>query len=86
MSWKEKYLDLCYCCASDPATTGNMLSVVVPALQEEAAKIRAALTDFPSVWMVWQKLEQEAVELESAIANARQRCHRKPVQRQLFAA
>lgn len=86
MCWKEDFIDLCYCCVSDPATLATMKDLVIPAIQAEAERYRRAADDFPSVWLIWQELDNETTRLERAVANARLRCRRQPVQQQLFAA
>lgn len=86
MCWKTDFVDLCYCCVSDPSTLGNMRNIVIPAIQAEAVRYREAADALPSVWLIRQELDTEATRLERAVSNARLRCQQQPVQQQLFAA
>lgn len=88
MGWREDFIDLCYCCTSDPATQGNMRSLVIPRLEEEAQRHRDCLAQRPAGESNegWQFIESELSRLERAIASARIRCQTQPVQQELFAA
>ena len=88
MGWREDFIDLCYCCSSDPATQGNMRSLVIPRLEEEAQRHRECLTNMPAgaTDEGWKYISNELNRLESAIASARTRCRTQPVQQELFAA
>ncbi len=88
MCWKEDYIDLCYCCVSDPATLGNMRSLVIPSLEAEDQKHRDCLAHKPAgdTHECWRIVEAGLQRLEQAIASGRNRCQREPQQQQLFAA
>lgn len=80
------YIRLCHECSTDRRNIGNMLSIVIPEVQRRAHEIREALHQFPCVWLCWQDLERDAVELEQAVAAGLARCTLEPEQQDLFAA
>jgi|GEM_PF-3079606 len=82
----KDYIRLCHECSTDRSNVGNMLSIVIPVIQSRAREIREALSDFPCVWLCWQDLERDAVELEQAVAAGLSRCTLEPEQQDLFAA
>ena len=77
------YIRLCRECSLDLRTIGNMISIVIPTLQREAAGLRSAVREFAGAF---PELEQDAELLESAIRAGIQRCTPKPHQQELFAA
>ncbi|QLG93879.1 hypothetical protein HZF02_18865 [Pseudomonas yamanorum] len=77
------YIWLCSECSLDMRTIGNMLNIVIPTLQREAAKLRSAVTELAGAF---PELEQDAELLESAIRAGLQRCTPQPGQQELFAA
>lgn len=77
------YIRLCRECSLDLRTVGNMLSIVIPSLQREAAEIRKAVSEFAGQF---PELEQDAEMLELAIHAGLQRCKPQPLQQDLFAA
>jgi len=77
------YIRLCRECSLDLRTVGNMLTVVIPSLQREAAGLRSAVSEFAGDF---PELEQDAELLESAIRAGFQRCKPQPLQQDLFAA
>lgn len=77
------YIRLCRECSLDLRTIGNMLTIVIPSLQREAAAIRGAVSEFAGAS---PELEQDADLLESAIQAGIQRCRPQPHQQELFAA
>ncbi|MEG0968508.1 MAG: hypothetical protein RSG92_24380 [Pseudomonas sp.] len=85
-NYLNDYIRLCYECSSDRRTVGNMLSLVIPEVQRRACEIRKALDLFPRVFLCWQDLERDAIELEQAAVSGLVRCQFQPEQQQLFAA
>lgn len=77
------YIWLCRECSLDLRTIGNMISIVIPALQREVAGLRSAVSEFAGEF---PELEQDAELLESAIRAGIQRCTPQPHQQELFAA
>jgi len=77
------YIRLCRECSLDLRTIGNMRSIVIPALQREAAALRDAVSEFAGVF---PELERDAELLEQAIWDGVQRCTPQPRQQDLFAA
>ena len=77
------YIRLCRECSLDLRTLGNMRSIVIPALQREAAALREAVSEFAGEF---PELEQDAATLESAVRAGVQRCTLQPQQQELFAA
>ncbi|MEE4341438.1 hypothetical protein V2J66_07415 [Pseudomonas alliivorans] len=77
------YIRLCRECSLDLRTVGNMRSIVIPTLQNEAKAIRAAVRERSGDF---QELEQDAELLESAVRAGLLRCQPEPVQQSLFAA
>lgn len=77
------YIRLCRECSLDLRTVGNMLHIVIPCLQREAAGLRSALIGLAGAF---PELEQDAEALESAIRAGLQRCTPQPGQQELFAA
>jgi Tfp pilus assembly protein PilO len=77
------YIRLCRECSLDLRTIGNMISIVIPTLQREAAELRSAVSEFAGQL---PELEQDAELLESAVHAGLQRCMRQPHQQELFAA
>ncbi|WP_236479588.1 hypothetical protein, partial [Pseudomonas sp. PA-4-8C] len=71
------YIRLCRECSLDLRTIGNMLNIVIPSLQREAAAIRGAVSEFAGEF---PGLEQDAELLESAIRAGLQRCSPQPHQ------
>jgi len=85
-NYLNDYIRLCYECSTDRRNVGNMLMLVIPAVQRRATEIRAALAEFPCVWLHWQQLERDAIELERAADAGKARCRVEPEQQELFAA
>ncbi|MDD2054953.1 hypothetical protein NPS46_20605 [Pseudomonas putida] len=77
------YIRLCQECSLDLRTIGNMISIVIPALQREATALRRAVSEFAGVF---PEVEQDAELLEPAIRAGIQRCRPQPHQQDLFAA
>jgi len=77
------YIRLCRECSLDLRTIGNMLNIVIPTLQREAAKLRNAVTELAGAF---PELERDAELLEAAIRAGIQRCTPQPGQQELFAA
>ena len=77
------YIRLCRECSLDLLTIGNMISIVIPTLQREAAGLRSAVSEFSGAF---PELEQDAELLESAIQAGIQRCTPQPSQHERFAA
>lgn len=86
--WKEDFIRLCYCCASDVATLWNMRSLVIPSLEDEAHKHRECLAhkSVGDMHQCWQLVESALSRLEQAISSGRKRAKPEPLQQQLFAA
>ncbi|WP_313740502.1 hypothetical protein [Pseudomonas sp.] len=77
------YIWLCRNCSLDLRTVGNMRSIVIPALQERAANMRAVIATAPDCYA---DFEGELHLLESAAKAGLRRCASQPEQQQLFAA
>ncbi len=84
--YMNEYIELCFVCSLDISTVGNMLGLVIPSLQREAAKLREAVEMIPPVFLCRQDLEGDACTLEKAIRAGLQRCKPQPQQQELFAA
>lgn len=84
--YMNEYIELCFVCSLDISTVGNMLGLVIPSLQREAAKLREAVETIPPVFLCRHDLEGDAVVLEKAIRSGLQRCKPQPQQQDLFAA
>lgn len=82
----DTYVGLCSACSLDPTTIWNMRGFVIPSLQEEAQKYRAAASELPVIYLDRQWLEAEAEKLEKACRIALSRCQVLPAQQELFAA